>query len=272
VALVSLVLVDPAGAARIQAFNGEWVDVEGTRDQEVADLVASFPHGTELGELRVQVTSAEDAKRRCRGGIACYFPNSETLVMPDGVEGYAWEQVLAHEYGHHIATNRLNPPWDAVDFGPKRWATAAEVCEKDREGMLLGYAHDPGEAFAETYRLLVSALAATWTPFPVVVDETLFSMSAEVQAAVLEDVRNPWTGPRTLTVTRRLRAGATAVIPLATPLDGNVEAELVRGRGRLRLGASSGRAVYGTVCGARTTRLTLKASRTGVVRVSVTVP
>ena len=30
---------------------------------------------------------------------------------------------IAHEYGHHIAAFRDNPPFDALDYGPKYWAS-----------------------------------------------------------------------------------------------------------------------------------------------------
>ena len=265
-------LVAPARATPFLAFNGEVVDVTGPRAQEVADLIASFPQGSEIGEVRAEVVAAEAAKTRCRGGIACYFPTTETLVMPDEVDGFAWEQVLAHEYGHHVAANRGNTPWNAVQTGPKRWATVVGVCKKGRGGMLLGYERHPGEAFAESYRLLVASLARTWTPFPIVVDASLYPMGADVQAAVHEDVFRPWTEPRTYTLTRRVAAGATTTFRLQTPLDGDVDAKLLGGRGTLRLGRASGREVYGVACGDRTMKLTLRAAETGIFRISVTVP
>lgn len=270
--LAALALAAPAAAAPVVAHTGEAVDVTGARAQEVADLLASFPHGDELAELKIEVVAPDEAELRCRGGLACYLPATETLVMPDATDGYAWEQVLAHEYGHHLAANRVNAPWSALDYGPKRWATLEDVCQKDREGMFVSYRRDPGEAFAEAYRLLVSARTQAWTPFPVIVDSTLFPMAANVQAAVLDDITSPWTGPREYTVTRRLAAGATAVIPVSTPLDGTLDAGLLTGSGTLKLGRASGREVSGTVCGERTTRLTLKAAKAGLFRISVSVP
>ena len=35
--------------------------------------------------------------------------------------------VLTHEYGHHIADSRQNPPWPSVNWGTKRWASYENV-------------------------------------------------------------------------------------------------------------------------------------------------
>ena len=54
------------------------------------------------------------------------------MYVPDqAVEsGHAPEYVLAHEYGHHIAAWRSNAPWEAVDWGPKHWASAMRACAR----------------------------------------------------------------------------------------------------------------------------------------------
>ena len=95
------------------------------------------------------------------------------MVAPgETVADIAPEEVVRHEYGHHIAFNRLNAPWTAVDWGPKRWASAANVCARvarreaypGDEGS--NYALNPGEAWAEAYRLMDERKAgittATW--------------------------------------------------------------------------------------------------------------
>ena len=67
------------------------------------------------------------------------------------------EAVITHEYGHHIAANRSNAPWLALDWGPKRWASAMQVCAKARQGVLVPgaedpvqYTENPGEGWAES--------------------------------------------------------------------------------------------------------------------------
>ena len=65
-----------------------------------------------------------------------------------------------------------NAPWDAIDWGPKRWASAANVCARvTRKEAYPGdegsnYARNPGEAWAEVYRLTDERKAgittATW--------------------------------------------------------------------------------------------------------------
>jgi hypothetical protein len=193
--------------------------------------------------------------------------------MPEAIDGWEWEQVLAHEYGHHLAHHRLNSPWDALDWGPKHWATAEEVCEKDREGLLVGYRRDPGEAFAEAYRLLVAAQAKTWTAFPMIVDDGVFPMAAEIQDAVLRDVEQPWVAPRTWTWARKLRGGTATAVKIATPLDGTFGARLTAGAGVLELsGSATGRRIDSVVCGDRSLRLRVKAAKSGIFRISLTAP
>jgi hypothetical protein len=40
------------------------------------------------------------------------------------------QEVVRHELGHHVAFNRLNTPWTAVNWGPKAWATDQDVCAR----------------------------------------------------------------------------------------------------------------------------------------------
>lgn len=277
-AIASAVLVGNAAAADFVAHTGENVNVavpagQEQRGQQVADLLASFPHGPELAEVTVTVFPALDAASRCMGGIACYFSSSETVVIPDSIADYQWEQVLAHEYAHHIALNRLNPPWRAYDWGPKYWASSTGICEKSEDKLLFDrYGADPGEAFAEAYRLLVAARTPTWTPFPVFVDEELFPMDAEAQAAVLRDVEQPWVSPRAWSWSRRLRAGQAATVTVKTPLDGQMAVRLVAGRGRMSVGGASGRRIEWLVCGERKWKVRVRAAATGIFRLSVTAP
>ena len=57
---------------------------------------------------------------------SCYDPAADTMYLvgetpPDGA---SIPEIASHEYGHHVANNRDNSPWDAAAWGPKYWATA----------------------------------------------------------------------------------------------------------------------------------------------------
>jgi hypothetical protein len=220
----------------------------------------------------------------CGGGaLGCY--SSAELVMPgEPFDGQAPEEIARHEYGHHIAANRSNSPWRAAAWGPKRWATAAHVCERsERQTAFPGddgthYQLDPAEAFAESYRVLAERRAggslATWG----LVDWSFYPGQAAL-AAVEQDVLKPWTRPTSTRWAGRFTAGGTRVraLPLATPLDGDLIAELrlppgrldalelVSGDGRvLSRGLWSGprsRRLHFVVCGQR--RLTLRVKAVG---------
>ena len=108
-------------------------------DQALVDFLGSLVHGPELGTLRVHVGAPAEITKICGGGrvVACYAVGASRMYVPDqAVEGASLEYVLAHEYGHHIASWRSNAPWDAVDWGPKHWASAMRVCTYVRRGWL----------------------------------------------------------------------------------------------------------------------------------------
>ena len=67
---------------------------------------------------------------------------------------------MRHEYGHHVAQSPPEHAVAAIDWGPKHWASAANVCARvSRREAFPGdegsnYARNPGEAWAEAYRLM----------------------------------------------------------------------------------------------------------------------
>src|SRR5688500_10812925 len=160
----------------------------------------------------------------------------QTCALP--IYGVTAEEVARHEYGHHVAAHRSNPPWRAADWGPKRWATAEEVCRRvaARTAFPAGtgdYRLDPGEAFAEAYRALVETRAGS--PFRWDLVDGSFSPDPATLTAVARDVARPWTAPVRTTVARRFVAGGSrrALVPVAVPLDGTVDVELSLPAGRL---------------------------------------
>jgi hypothetical protein len=121
-------------------------------------------------------------------------------VFPGDVGAGADADIGAHEYGHHIAANRRNDPWDANDWGTKRWASVVGVCTRVAAGSAFPgdegdhYTLNPGEAFGEAYRFLNIQRGGTWANFPLIVDAS-FAPTADSLASVLTDVQQPWAGP-----------------------------------------------------------------------------
>lgn len=159
-------------------------------------------HGSELPRLTVYFAPMFEVQSICGdGALGCYSPVTQAMVVPGSRSGgVPMEQVIAHEYGHHIEANRDNAPWSASDWGPKYWASNAGVCQRVQSGTAFPgdegshYALNPAEAFAESYRLLnVSrAATATWGAIlPFGNDQSFFPSSAAF-SAVARDVASPW--------------------------------------------------------------------------------
>lgn len=194
-------------------------------NQSYADFLASLPHGEELRRVTVYLLTRRQVRRRCgRGAAACYDPGREAMYVPgsppsDG--SFTVEDVVAHEYGHHIANNRRNPPWSAFDRGTKRWASHEEICRGIRSGRLNPnlYVQDPAEGFAEAY--LVTA-GGRWGG----IVSRKFRPNARSRSLIRSDVRSPWSGSRTKSWAARLRRGQLARRKVRTPLDGRMTVNL----------------------------------------------
>ena len=189
---------------------------------------------------------------------------------------------MAHEYGHHIALNRSNSPWQAVLWGTKRWASYVHVCERvlartafpGDEGA--NYFRNPGEAFAESYRVLNdrrAPLSSVTLPWRMVG----FDPDPTALALLEEDVLHPWTSSTISRWRGRLPRGGVSRFTLPTPRDGfakfvlhappgSAVAVLDPRTGRVR-GAARSEIRYG-VCGERTLNLAVALTRPG--RFSVT--
>jgi hypothetical protein len=217
-----------------------------TRDisvnQSWATFFATIPHGSELSSLTVMIESIDQITADC-GSTAdsCYDPNSNTmnLVGVTPLDGSDMEQIAAHEYGHHIATNRLNPPWDPVTWGPKYWASAQRVCSHSTglaRKMYPGdegshYEDNPAEIWAETYRVIASRQAGLTDEGWLILNDAWNPKLPGHQTdlllgAGLRDVTSPWTTARTGGISgsfaRTGQQSTTVRIPLS--LDGTVSA------------------------------------------------
>lgn len=277
----------PSWGGQYTTSRGERVTVYASRsyvedpasNQRWAEFLGGLIHGSELASVTLFLAPFREVQSVCgRGAAACYSPRERLIVTPgDDLPEISAETIVTHEYGHHVAANRSNAPWEAIDWGTKRWATAENVCSRTQAGQLFPgnestlYELNPGEGFAESYRLLHERKAGVpETPW-LVVDRRLYP-SAAALAGLEQDVLNPWlantTSVITGTVTARRRISTSAV---ATPLDGSLRVTfrapararfsvaLLRGStvvGRAVAGPSSRtRALSTTVCGTRNFRV-----------------
>jgi hypothetical protein len=259
-----------------------------------ADFFASLVHGSELGLLTAYIAPLEEVHSICSpSALGCYWAN-RLVMVGDSSGGIPPSSVAAHEYGHHVAYNRINPPWLAVDWGTKRWASYMNICLRAAMGTAVpgdedaDYTLNPGEGFAEAYRVLNESQAGLPLTWPVV--DRSFIPDEQALAALKEDVLNPWTASAGRVFNRQFRRGKrTWTIKVATPLDGALRLNLGVGAGganALALLAENGRTVLGTgswdssgglvlqrpVCGTRSTTVRVtrhSASRRFTLRVSV---
>jgi hypothetical protein len=289
----------------VTASTGETVDVrvsealpvETATPEAWAEFFVSLAHGPELSRLTAYIATFEEVQSICgSSALGCY--SADELIAPGEalIDGTTPEEVLRHEYGHHVAFNRVNPPWVAVDWGPKQWASAADVCARvTRREAYPGdegsnYALNPGEAWAETYRLMDERRAGITTATWPIIAPSFYPGEAALQAAEL-DVLEPWSGTHT-TVFARTFERKTKVwwVPLKTPLDGEYRISVTLPKGAEHdvalVGADRRRVLKraqwvsqrvkrmsGTICGQRAlfVRVT-KVGAPGLVRVSVATP
>jgi hypothetical protein len=198
--------------------------------QHWADFFAGLVHGPELPLLTAYVATPAEVQQLCGSvdALGCYG-GQRLIIMGEPFAGVDPQEVARHEYGHHVAANRVNPPWQSVDWGTKRWASAENVCARTAGATAFPgdegdhYEQNPGEAFAETFRALNEAKAGATTFTWPIVDSTFYPDAAALQA-VEQDVLQPWTAPTTRSIRVRLpKAKRVWTLRLATPLDGQLD-------------------------------------------------
>lgn len=248
---------------------------QGDQNQQWAEFLSHLLHGSELSTVTLILSPYNEVQRVCgRSAVACYG-NGTIYASADQVEpDISPESVVAHEYGHHVAASRSNTPWDAVDWGTKRWASYENICAGTRAGQLFpgdergAYLLNPGEAFAEAYRVLNERrLGMTESPWTIV--DQRFYPDETALTDVEQDVVSPWARATTLSYSGRVAKLAVKTLAVATALDGRltaivrtttarVRAELVVG-GRV-VSSGTGRAVTlsTTVCGSRSATVRIR--------------
>ena len=208
--------------------------------QAWADFLAGLVHGPELAALTAYIAAFDEMQEVCGSrALGCYGAN-RMVSMGETMFGITAAEVVRHEYGHHVAFHRTNSPWLAIDWGPKNWSSALDVCERaDAQTAYPGdegehYSLNPGEAWAETYRLLdeqrAGAVGSGWQ----IIDSSFFPSETALQEAE-RDVLQPWTAGRRQVLRRTFskRGAAAWLVPLATPLDGILDVQVALPRGGL---------------------------------------
>ena len=267
--------------------------------QRWANFLGSLLHGPELATVAVYMVAPDEIGGLCgQAARACYYPATARLISPAVDQpDLSAEAALAHEYAHHVAANRNNAPWPAIAWGTKRWASQENVCRDARNEDVfpgaqdaLRYRFNPGEGFAEAYRLLnerrLGRAESAWE----IVDR-IFYPGAAALARLEEDVVQPWTASTSATYTGSFagRARTSRRHTVATPYDGDlrlavrtarsarlrVEAFDPRGARLANRVATAGRqtTLTTTVCGSRSLRIRVtRLSGRGAYTLSVSRP
>lgn len=270
--------------------------VDPALEQSWANFLGSLVHGSEISAVTVLLSTSDQISRVCgEDAAACYVPDGSLLYTPGEDPGadLSAEAVITHEYGHHVAAHRSNAPWEAIAWGPKRWASTMQVCARTRKNELVPGAEDPahytvnpGEGWAETYRVLNERKAGKAESPWDIVSQSLYPTDAALAAAET-DVTTPWapSAPTTLTALFT-RATRTRTFTVSTPLDGTLKLNVRPARG-LRLAvnvfAGSTRTLHAvgsaaltrttTVCGVRSYRIRVQDLKgRGSVRLALTRP
>ena len=275
-----------SGAQVTIQSSGEY-PVDPAVNQAAADFVDSLVHGSEISTVKVYLAPAAEVGILCytQEADGCYFPSTGQIITVG--EDTPWstaEEVLAHEYGHHVATNRNNDPWPAVAFGTKRWATYEGVCQKVATGVAFPgdeaehYFQNPGESFAESFMHLNEAkrgLPETQWGY-----DPMFTPDPAALAAFEEDVLKPWKRTTLRHLSGRFtRRGQQKTFNFNTPLDGVFAAELHGPRGsKLTISGPSEIKRYsaglaaGLVCGQRTVTTRFSAGSAGRYAAATLIP
>ena len=201
--------------------------------QGYVDFLAGRLHGPELSLLRIFIGPPAEINSDCGGAegvLACYSRGEQRMYVPDRDPGdggpFTRDYALTHEYGHHIAGNRSDYPFPALNYGAKYWSSYEHVCAGAENGLYfpgnqgVHYFQDPGESFADAYAHL---------HYP----DVLWQFAAGLRpdagafAAIRRDVLTPWKRQVRRTLSGFLGVGRDArSFNLGVALDGVVQLKL----------------------------------------------
>jgi hypothetical protein len=284
----------PTGES-VTVFASSAYPVDPSIGQRWANFLSTLVHGSEISSVTVFLAPGFQVDRFCGSdAVACYSSQDDLLIAPGDDPGsdLSAEAVVTHEYGHHIAAHRSDAPWDALDYGTKRWASVMQVCARARKGELAPGAEDPvrydvnpGEGFAESYRVLNERKAGRpETPWQIVSRSLirvtrLWQPSTRTWSPV--DGRHDYDDFGSL----HTRKARTRTSTFATPLDGTLKVTVrpsagtrvavdVFAAGTRVLHATGGTVSRSTtVCGARSYRVRVHATKgSGSFRLAVAKP
>ena len=263
---------------RVTIFISRSYPVDNSFAQQWANYMASLLHGNELSSVNLYLATPDEVSQICGGTdvLGCY--GQDDLIGPaEDQPGITAKSVIAHEYGHHIAAHRGNNPWPAIDYGTKRWASYINVCSRARGRQLfpgaetsIEYRFNPGEAFAEAYRLLNEERLGLPITAWGVVDPSL-QPDAHALALLAQDVTDPWIGNHVVSYSSSFRRGGSKVrtFTASTPLDGILRTSISVARGE-RVNVSVHTL---SVCGQRTVKIRVtRVSGFGAFRLRVSLP
>ena len=197
-----------------------------------------------------------------------------------------WRRTSTAITSRRIATTRRGALSIGVrSAGRRRWTSAgAWRAEQLLRAANADYSLNPGEAFAESYRVLVESTGtAAGDRWPIV--DASFRPDVAALAALRADVLDPWTGPAVTAVRGRFKGSARYwTATLATPLDGDLsikvgasdDLSLRSGDGRTVLARSAWTSTGGKfaayrVCGTRSLQVRvsrLRAAASFTLRIS----
>jgi hypothetical protein len=251
-------------------------------DQAWANFLGWLTHGSEMNGLLVFVYTPQEIAYVCGPDAAACYGQNQMFVAGEDVGGVPVEQAIAHEYGHHVAFHRLNTPWPAVDWGPKRWATYYNVCGNAAQGSLFPgaetsplYRLNPGEGWAEGYRQMNELRAGTWSYLGWSVVDPFFIPDATALQLINQDVMKPWVGPSVHVTRGSLRRNGVRRWKFS-PLDGQMRATVSGARGTTVSFVSRGkvvrrpaRSVSRIVCGDPSITVVVRSTRGGKFRLQV---
>jgi len=249
--------------------------VDDALPQDWATYLGTLVHGPELARLTLDLMPLSDVQAKCGSqALACYDPSEETIYASpeDQLDSPPAKEIVTHEYGHHVANNSNDAPWDALDYGTKRWSSYENICAKAAAGTASPgdegshYFQNSGEAFAESYRVLnLQKLGVPSSGWDIV--DPSFYPDATALTLLQEDITTPWVAPTVSKLHGSFGTGVVRTFRVQTQLDGTFTARLIsptQAKMRLALYNAGTLVLRGTsiryeICGERS--LTLKVER-----------